>query len=75
MSGTADTGHVTHVTLMLYSIVFCIDASNRCCIAGDAIVVVYRNGIVGKAKKVFLSTDLCGQQYLCYLIALKNQLK
>ena len=31
--------------------------------------------MAGKAQKVFLSTDLCGQHYICYLVALKNQLK
>ncbi|XP_033102759.1 anaphase-promoting complex subunit 1-like [Anneissia japonica] len=34
-----------------------------------------RDGVLGKTKKVFLTADLCGQNYLCYLIEMRNQLK
>ncbi|XP_071962250.1 anaphase-promoting complex subunit 1-like [Antedon mediterranea] len=35
----------------------------------------FRDGVLGKTKKVFLTSDLCGQDYLCYLIEIHNLLK
>ena len=37
--------------------------------------VLFRDGNLGQASKVFLSGDLCGQQYLCYLVAFRHQLR
>ncbi|KAL8567686.1 hypothetical protein ACOMHN_008994 [Nucella lapillus] len=34
-----------------------------------------RDGPLGKASKVFLSSDLCGQQYLCFMVPYKQQLR
>ncbi|CAH1791675.1 unnamed protein product [Owenia fusiformis] len=37
--------------------------------------VSLREGMTGKATKVFLTKDLGGQQYLCYLVASRYQLR
>ncbi|XP_059145256.1 anaphase-promoting complex subunit 1-like isoform X2 [Physella acuta] len=34
-----------------------------------------RDGSLGKASKAFLSQDLCGQQYLCYMVPYKQHLR
>ncbi|KAK3093891.1 hypothetical protein FSP39_021511 [Pinctada imbricata] len=34
-----------------------------------------RDGSLGKASKAFLTRDVCGQQYLCYLITYRQQLR
>ncbi|CAG5118741.1 unnamed protein product, partial [Candidula unifasciata] len=34
-----------------------------------------RDGALGKASKAFLSRDLCGQQYLCYMVPYKQHLR
>lgn len=34
-----------------------------------------RDGSLGKSSKAFLSRDLCGQQYMCYLISYRQQLR
>ncbi|KAK7104440.1 anaphase-promoting complex subunit 1-like [Littorina saxatilis] len=34
-----------------------------------------RDGPLGKASKVFLTTDFCGQQYLCFMVPYKQQLR
>nr|XP_022333509.1 anaphase-promoting complex subunit 1-like [Crassostrea virginica]XP_022333510.1 anaphase-promoting complex subunit 1-like [Crassostrea virginica] len=34
-----------------------------------------RDGSLGKSSKVFKMKDLCGQQYLCYLITYRQQLR
>ncbi|KAK6181291.1 hypothetical protein SNE40_009178 [Patella caerulea] len=34
-----------------------------------------RDGSLGKATKVFLTKDMCGQQFLCYLIPFKQHLR
>lgn len=34
-----------------------------------------RDGSLGKSSKAFLTRDLCGQQYLCYLISYRQQLR
>ncbi|KAK3580765.1 hypothetical protein CHS0354_023054 [Potamilus streckersoni] len=34
-----------------------------------------RDGSLGKSSKAFLAKDLCGQQFLCYVISYKQQLK
>ncbi|KAL3875250.1 hypothetical protein ACJMK2_038174 [Sinanodonta woodiana] len=38
-------------------------------------VPVIRDGSLGKSSKAFLAKDLCGQQFLCYVISYKQQLK
>ncbi|XP_033629947.1 anaphase-promoting complex subunit 1-like [Asterias rubens] len=38
-------------------------------------IVSHREGILGKATKAFLTTDLCGQRYLCYSLQHRHQLK
>ena len=39
------------------------------------IVYFYRDGSLGKASKAFLTRDVCGQQYLCYVISYRQQLR
>ncbi|XP_060071238.1 anaphase-promoting complex subunit 1-like isoform X2 [Ylistrum balloti] len=34
-----------------------------------------RDGSLGKSSKAFLTRDLCGQQYLCYVISYRQQLR
>ncbi|CAG2230501.1 APC1 [Mytilus edulis] len=34
-----------------------------------------RDGSLGKSSKAFLTRDLCGQQYMCYLISYRQQLR
>ncbi|XP_022110916.1 anaphase-promoting complex subunit 1-like isoform X2 [Acanthaster planci] len=34
-----------------------------------------REGVLGKATRVFLTTDICQQHFLCYLLQHRNQLK
>ncbi|PVD25604.1 hypothetical protein C0Q70_13262 [Pomacea canaliculata] len=34
-----------------------------------------RDGHLGKASKVFLSEDFCGQWYLCFMVPYRNQLR
>ena len=34
-----------------------------------------RDGSLGKSSKAFLTRDLCGQQYLCYVILYRQQLR
>ncbi|XP_061163277.1 anaphase-promoting complex subunit 1-like [Saccostrea echinata] len=34
-----------------------------------------RDGSLGKSSKVFQMKDLCGQQYLCYLVSYRQQLR
>ncbi|BFZ07558.1 hypothetical protein BsWGS_10597 [Bradybaena similaris] len=34
-----------------------------------------RDGSLGKASKAFLSRDLCGQQFLCYMVPYKQHLR
>ncbi|KAK7469621.1 hypothetical protein BaRGS_00036350 [Batillaria attramentaria] len=34
-----------------------------------------RDGPLGKASKVFLSEDLCGQHYLCFMVPYRQQLR
>ncbi|KAL5008156.1 hypothetical protein ScPMuIL_013737 [Solemya velum] len=38
-------------------------------------VPAIRDGSLGKASKAFLTKDICGQQYLCYVIAYRQQLR
>ncbi|XP_038074683.1 anaphase-promoting complex subunit 1-like isoform X2 [Patiria miniata] len=38
-------------------------------------VISNREGILGKATRVFLTTDICQQRYLCYLLQHRHQLK
>lgn len=34
-----------------------------------------RDGSLGKSSKAFLTRDLCGQQYMCYVISYRQQLR
>ncbi|XP_072170160.1 anaphase-promoting complex subunit 1-like [Diadema setosum] len=34
-----------------------------------------RDGVLGQASKVFLTSDLCGQSYLCFLLPHRHQLR
>jgi len=46
-----------------------------CCCSHSLCMYVYRDGALGAACKVFESVDLSGQQYFCYLVKFKRQLR
>ena len=33
------------------------------------------DGALGRATRVFLTRDVCGRRYLCYLVAARHQLR
>ena len=40
-----------------------------------SLLLSFRDGVAGMASKALHTVDFCGQNYVCFLISLRNQLK